>query len=485
MSELKRNKIMSKDAGGEYVLNLTLGDVFISFHHKNHNCIGFFVKQNELNDDHFKSIDNQVKSYFTNLAENEIEVKIIGSSFSIKRIELYFKRYQFQHLKKIEKDSNVDVVFQPEMNKVRVTKDDHTVAAPALVQSKGKFKVLVVDDSKAIRNILSRIFSTDDTLEVCAMTDKPSEVESLIIKYKPDVITLDIHMPEMDGIALLKQITPKYNIPTIMISSISFAEGPLVLEALENGAIDYIQKPEVHEIDRVTPMIIEKVKTAAKLNSLKKAGIKSKRVVVEKIKQTTNLESLIVLGSSTGGTEAIRNILTALPDQIPPMLIVQHIPPVFSAAFAKRMNELCQFEVKEAVDGDEVKANRVLVAPGGKQMKMLYKNSKAFVEINDDEPVNRFKPSVDYLFKSVAESLFTHTVAVILTGMGKDGAKGMLELRNLGVRTIAQDEETCVVFGMPKEAIAIGGAEYVEPLSKIAERIVALTKEKTSIKKIG
>jgi two-component system chemotaxis response regulator CheB len=483
MSETNTKKMMSKSEGGEYVLNLSLGDVFISFHHKSQNCIGFFVKKSDLNEEHFKNIDSQVKAYFINQSESEIEVKIIGSGFSIKRIEMYFKRYQFQHLKKIEKDSNVDVVFQPSMNKVRVTKDEHATAT--LNPVKTKHKVLVVDDSKAIRNILSRIFSTDDSLEVCAMTDNPSEVESLILKHNPDVITLDIHMPQLDGISLLKQITPKFNIPTIMISSISLAEGPLVLEALENGAIDYIQKPEVHEIDRVTPMIIEKVKTAAKLNSLKKAGIKPRRIVVEKIKQTSNLNSLIVLGSSTGGTEAIRNILTAFPDQIPPMLIVQHIPPVFSAAFAKRMNELCNFEVKEAVNGDEVKPNRVLVAPGGKQMKMVYKNSKAYVEITDDEPVNRFKPSVDYMFKSVAESLFTHTVAVILTGMGKDGAKGMLELRNLGVRTIAQDEESCVVFGMPKEAIAIGAAEYVEPLTNIAERIVALTKEKNSIKKIS
>ena len=485
MSEVNTKKIMSKSEGGEYILNLSLGDVFISFHHNSQNCVGFFVKKSDLTEEYFKSIDTQVKAYFSDLVENEIEVKIIGSGLSIRRIEMYFNRYQFQHLKKIEKDSSFDVVFQPAMNKVRVTKDDHAFMTLAPPQTKIKYKVLVVDDSKAIRNILSRIFSTDDSLEVCAMTDNPNEVESLILKHRPDVITLDIHMPHMDGIALLKQITPKFNIPTIMISSISLAEGPLVLEALENGAIDYIQKPEVHEIDRVTPTIIEKVKTAAKLNSLKKAGIKTRRIVVEKIKQTTNLNSLIVLGSSTGGTEAIRNILTALPDQIPPMLIVQHIPPVFSAAFAKRMNELCQFEVKEAVNGDEVKANRVLVAPGGKQMKLVYKNSKAYVEINDDEPVNRFKPSVDYMFKSVAESLFTHTVAVILTGMGKDGAKGMLELRSLGVRTIAQDEESCVVFGMPKEAIAIGAAEYIEPIANIAERIVALTKEKNTIKKIS
>ena len=194
-------------------------------------------------------------------------------------------------------------------------------------------------------------------------------------------------------------------------------------------------------------------------------------------------QAIGIITSPTGA--AIRDIITALPDQIPPMLIVQHIPAVFSAAFAKRMNDLCPFEVKEAANGDEVRANRILIAPGGQQMKMVYKNGKAIVEINDDEPVNRFKPSVDYLFFSVAKNLYTHTVAIILTGMGKDGAKGMLELRKNGVRTIAQDEMSSVVFGMPKEAIALGGAEYIEPLNQIAERITLLTKEKSKLKKIG
>jgi two-component system chemotaxis response regulator CheB len=235
------------------------------------------------------------------------------------------------------------------------------------------------------------------------MAERPSEVEALILKYKPDVITLDIHMPEMDGVTLLKQIAPKFNIPTVMISSISMAEGPMVLEALENGAVDYIQKPELSEIVKVTPLILEKVRMAAQANLSKPSHNKKSKPV--QTKALCDLSSLIVLGSSTGGTEAIREIITALPDKIPPMLIVQHIPAVFSAAFAKRMNDLCPFEVKEAEDGDEVRANRILIAPGGKQMKFIYKNGKGTVEINDDEPVNRFKPSVDYLFSSVAKNI--------------------------------------------------------------------------------
>jgi len=316
------------------------------------------------------------------------------------------------------------------------------------------------------------------------MAEKPSEVEELIIKHRPDVITLDIHMPEMNGVMLLKEISSKYNIPTIVVSSISMDssnESPLVLEALENGAIDYIQKPEFSEIQKITPILLEKIRTAAKANLIKSP--RSKKISVIKTTAACDLNSLIVLGSSTGGTEAIRQILLGLPDQIPPMLIVQHIPAVFSLAFSKRMNDLCPFDVKEAENGDEVRANRVLIAPGGRQMKFVHKNGKNFVEVNDDEPVNRFKPSVDYMFLSVAKNIYTNTIAVILTGMGRDGAKGLLELRNLGARTIVQDELSSVVFGMPKEAIAIGGAEYVEPLKEIAERITLLTNEKSSIKK--
>jgi two-component system chemotaxis response regulator CheB len=165
------------------------------------------------------------------------------------------------------------------------------------------------------------------------------------------------------------------------------------------------------------------------------------------------------------------------------MLIVQHIPAVFSLAFANRMNDLCSFEVKEAADGDEVKANRVLIAPGGKQMKMVIRNNKTYVEINDDEPVNRFKPSVDYLFNSVEKNLNCHTVAVLLTGMGKDGAKGMLALKNKNVQTIAQDEKSCVVFGMPREAIEIGAVNYIEAIDNVAEKICILTNEKSKIHK--
>lgn len=473
--------LMTKKKGGEHLIKLTLGDAYVSFHTAEGNCAGFFLRMKDLNKSVLDTMFSKVIEEISLAELIKAEAKIIATSSSLKIVEEFLLEKKIRNIKKVEKEGIVEVMFLPALNRVKVSKEPLSEGATRKTFS--KFKVLIVDDSKTIRNILSRIFSTDSEFEVCAMAERPSEVEALILKHKPDVITLDIHMPEMDGVALLKQIAPKFNIPTVMISSISMAEGPLVLEALENGAVDYIQKPELSEIEKVTPLILEKVRTVAKANLTKsshKRNVKSVQVTSH-----CDLNSFIVLGSSTGGTEAIKDILTALPNQIPPMLIVQHIPAVFSAAFAKRMNDLCAFEVKEAENGDEVKPNRVLIAPGGQQMKFIHKNGKSTVEINDDEPVNRFKPSVDYMFLSVAKNIYTHTVAVILTGMGKDGAKGMLELKKLGVRTIAQDEATSVVFGMPKEAIALGAADYVEPLSEIAERITILTNEKSKAKKIS
>lgn len=476
MNKMQPQKIQTSKEGGEFLLSLHPGDVFLSFHHSSNDCAAIHLRKNNLNDSMFDQTMKQVVDYFSGDL-SRVELKIITSEKSIAIINQYFDKIVFSSVKKIEKNFQVEVCFLPQLNKVRVSKEP--APAVAVKATPAKIKVLIVDDSKTIRTILSKIFSSDPIFEVCAMAEKPSEVEALILKHSPDVITLDIHMPEMDGVTLLKTIiTPKYRIPTVMISSISMAEGPMVLDALENGAVDYIQKPEMSEIESVTPIILEKVRIAALSNNGKKS--RSERPVAIRSNTKCNLDSLIVLGSSTGGTEAIRDILTAMPEQIPPMLIVQHIPAVFSLAFAKRMNELCPFEVKEAADGDEVKMNRVLIAPGGSQMKMVHKAGKTYVEINDDEPVNRFKPSVDYMFLTVAKSFYIHTVAVILTGMGKDGARGMLELRNLGARTIAQDEESSIVFGMPKEAINIGGAEYVESLSAIAEKICVLTSQKKS-----
>jgi chemotaxis response regulator CheB/chemotaxis methyl-accepting protein methylase len=342
-------------------------------------------------------------------------------------------------------------------------------------------KVLIVDDSKTIRQILNKIISEDPGLKVVAEAERPSQVEALIVKHKPDVITLDIQMPEMDGVALLKIIHPKYHIPTVMISAISKEEGPQVLQALEAGAIDYIQKPQLNDLDEVSKVIRERINIAAGAKIRRRTASPRRSAI-----KTKNFEkqSLIVLGASTGGTEAIREILQSLPSAIPPILIVQHIPPVFSTAFANRLNDLCLFKVHEAKDGEEVLENNVYIAPGGTQMGVRAEANKLVIQITDEAPVNRHKPSVDYLFQSVAQAKLSRLTAVILTGMGGDGSKTMKVLRDQGAHTIAQNEETCVIFGMPKEAIKLGGAEFVLGLDEIAQKMLDLSLERP-VRKIG
>lgn len=334
-----------------------------------------------------------------------------------------------------------------------------------------KKKVLIVDDSKTIRQILTKIISEDPMLEVIAQTENPLDVEDLILKHKPDVITLDIHMPQMDGVTLLKKINARFSIPCVMISSISKEEGTQVLDALEAGAIDYIQKPQMSDLREVSIQIQERIKTAAQVKVKKRSKNITKSIISNSLLDKQNL---IVIGSSTGGTEALKEILQSLPKEIPPILIVQHIPPVFSAAFAKRLNDLCPFEVKEAEHGDEIKPNRVIIAQGAKQMGIKALKDKLIISVNDDPPMNRHKPSVDYLFSSASNLGSKKIVAVILTGMGADGAKMMKKLRDQGVRTIAQDKETCVVFGMPREAIEMNAAEFILPLEKIGNKILDL-----------
>lgn len=470
----KVNTFYTSDDLKEYTFIIKSGGVFISIHAENKKVASIYLEASNLNDIRLQEFRRNAEAFLKTNFKN-CELKMIGMIQSINKCTKIFLDNQFSLVKRIIRENDVEIIFTPSQGRIRVAKEFSSEVKPA-----GKTKVLIVDDSKTIRNILQKIFSQDPNLEVIGSLERPSEVEPFILKNRPDVITLDIHMPEMDGVSLLKKIYPKFKIPTVMISSISLAEGPMVFDALENGAVDYIQKPEAKDIADLTPIIIEKIKLAASVKTqakkVQEAGVK--------VKSKSSQDSLVVIGSSTGGTEALRAILTALPDQIPPILIVQHIPAVFSLAFAKRMNDLCSFEVIEATNGDEVKPNRVLIAPGGKQMKLVNKNGKQFVEINDDAPVNRFKPSVDYLFESVVKNMYCHTIAVMLTGMGKDGAREMLNLKKNGAVTIAQNEETCVVFGMPREAIAVGAVDFVEPLQNIAERITSCSNN-SMYKKVG
>lgn len=354
--------------------------------------------------------------------------------------------------------------------------------APNLGSANRKIRVLIVDDSTTIQKLLQQIISKDPRFEVVGMAERPSQVEELIRQNKPDVITMDIHMPEMDGVTLLRKIQPKYQIPTVMITSIQKEEGPLVLQALEAGAVDYIQKPTAKDLREVSQLILERLQTAAKANL--KSRVRPRRTSVRSAIQVDQ-ETLVLIGASTGGTEAIKSVLEGLPQNIPPILIVQHIPPVFSAAFAQRLNNLFSFEVREAKDGDRVGPNLVLIAPGGCQMGLKSVGGQLFVTVNDSAPVNRHKPSVDYLFQSAASLKVPKLVAAILTGMGADGARQMKVLKDVGARTIAQDESTSVVYGMPREAVAKGGVEFELPLDQVAEKISALCNEKLKTKKVA
>lgn len=345
-----------------------------------------------------------------------------------------------------------------------------------------KRKVLIVDDSKTIRELLQRVLKEDPDFEIIGMASDAIEASNIILKNKPDVITLDIHMPGMSGVQWLEKLLPTNPIPVVMISSLQLQEGNEVFHALELGAVDYIQKPSLSELAFVGPIIREKVKVASYAKVIRLQQLAPKLVRVTSIVRTTSLDTnfILAMGASTGGTEALKNVLCSLPERIPPTVIVQHIPPVFSKTFADRMNELCRFEVKEAEDRDELLSSRVLIAPGGKQMK-IQKTTKGFcVRITDESPVNRHKPSVDYLFHSVASVIGKKSVGVILTGMGNDGAQGLLAMRKQGAQTIGQDEASSVVYGMPRVAYEIGAVEKVAPLSEIPKLILNCLERKSA-----
>lgn len=420
-------------------------------------------------------VEKQLKS-----SGKEIHYKIIGDANLAQKFDEVFRAYKWSKDKIVAKFGETEIFYDSGTQRIKVSKAEEDVVAPPVVR-KEKIKVMIVDDSKTIRDLLEKIFAKDNSLEVVASIAHPKDVEDSIKKLKPDVITLDVHMPEMNGVELLRKIFPTYKIPTVMISSISLEDGTYILDALEIGAVDYIKKPEFSELATVMPIILEKVKAAAEAKIVSSKKMERASLSYQKIDQ----DNLIVIGSSTGGTEALKNILVRLPAQIPPILIVQHIPAVFSEAFANRMNTLCPFTVSEAKDGDIVEPNHVYIAQGGKQMKLLKRNGALQIQVNDDEPTNRHKPSVDYLFDSVALINPPKLVSVILTGMGGDGARGMRKLRDLGASTIAQNEESCVVFGMPREAIKLGGAEKILHLDQIADEIVSLVSEKSKIKKTG
>lgn len=371
----------------------------------------------------------------------------------------------FQIEKIVERSGAFEIRFEPAGGRLQVS-----ALEKAREKSRPRIRVMIIDDSPLICSILSNIISQDKDMEVVGTVGHPKEVEAAIEKFRPDVVTLDIYLPDMNGVEVLKEYVHPKGIPAIIFTSVSAEEGPLVLNALEAGAVDYIQKPSAQEVNVATPMILAKLKAAAKI--VPRVGTNEIVGMAKGDPKEIDQTRLIAIGSSTGGTKALSEILTRLPKEIPPIVVAQHIPAGFSKAFADRLNAICAFEVCEARHGDVVRAGRVLVAPGGKQMRLVRGQNGLTVCIEESISNQLHKPSVDVLFQSVRETCGPEAVAILLTGMGADGAKSMLALKQNGCATIAQDEASCIVFGMPQAAMQLGAAGKMVPLLGIAQELV-------------
>ncbi len=337
-----------------------------------------------------------------------------------------------------------------------------------------KIKVLVVDDSALIRQVLSEILNQAGDIEVVGTAQDPIFAMEKISRLKPDVITLDVEMPRMDGLTFLGKLMKSNPIPVLMVSALTQKDARVTIEALELGAIDYIQKPTIDVAKGVVELgeeIVRKVRIAANARAKIGAGGRRPRPVPS-ICGFSTTDKIIAIGASTGGTKAITDIVSTLPETTPGVVIVQHMPPAFTRSFAKRLNSLSRLDVKEASTGDRIVRGTVLIAPGNKHLVIRRNGAMYYTEVKDGPMVNFVRPSVDVLFNSVAEQAGRNAVGVILTGMGEDGAKGLLEMKRKGAFTIAQDEASSIVFGMPKKAIEIGAAERVASLEEIPRIIM-------------
>ncbi len=342
---------------------------------------------------------------------------------------------------------------------------------------KNKIKVLIVDDSPTIRDILQNALSKDPLIEVVGTAPDPFVARDKILQLSPDVITLDIEMPHMDGLTFLKKLMHYRPMPVIIVSSLSPKGSEIAMQALSYGAIDVLCKPKSGKSAEEMTLLLRDAIIAAASAKIGNSWWKTQAVVDKPAPWNGPTEKLIAIGASTGGTRAIHDILTKMPAASPPILVVQHLPEYLTNSFAERLNNLCSIEVKEAANGDEVIPGRALIAPGNMHMVLRPSGDTYRVEIKDGPLVSRHRPSIDILFKSVARATKGNAIGVLLTGMGTDGATGLLEMRNGGASTIAQDEKSCVVFGMPKEAIQLGAAEHILPLNDIPSQILASAKK--------
>lgn len=340
-----------------------------------------------------------------------------------------------------------------------------------------------MDDSAVVRKILSTGLSKDHGIEVVGTAADPFIARDKIINLKPDVITLDVEMPRMDGISFLQRLMTYYPLPVIMVSSLTQTGCETTLKALEVGALDFVAKPSLdvsHTLNEIVTELAEKIKESANVKVKKKEYFKStgKNTITRHTETSHALinstHKIIAIGASTGGTEALKEVLMQMPPNAPGILIVQHMPQLFTKSFADRLNSLCSIEIREAKDGDSVIPGLALIAPGNYHMELRRNGARYYITTNQEPPVRRHRPSVEVLFESVAKYAGSNAVGVIMTGMGDDGASGLLKMKESGAKTLAQDEESCVVFGMPKEAIKLGAVDTVVPLNKITPSILSL-----------
>lgn len=334
-------------------------------------------------------------------------------------------------------------------------------------------RVLVVDDSAIVRKVLTEELSKFNDIEVVGTAMDPYVARDKIVKLKPDVVTLDVEMPRMDGLSFLAKLMKHYPIPVVIVSSLTPKNSEAALRALELGAVEVISKPgSQFSTPDVAHHLVHAIRAAAVAKLPQRQKTTESPPVTASSVQLSQLQTthkILAIGASTGGTQAIETMLRRLPVTAPGTVIVQHMPAGFTATFAERLNRVCAMEVREARDGDSVVPGVALLAPGNYHMLLTQSGARYMVRIKDGPRVHYQRPSVDVLFQSVARSAGRNAVGVILTGMGADGAKGLLAMRQAGAHTIAQDEHTCVVFGMPKEAIALGAAAEVVPLPHIAD----------------
>lgn len=335
-----------------------------------------------------------------------------------------------------------------------------------------KIKVLIVDDSAVVRKVFKEELSREKDIEIVGTAPDPYVARDKIVKLKPDVITLDIEMPRMDGITFLRKLMKHYPLPVIIVSSLTKKGGKLALEALSLGALEVISKPSsAYSVGEMSVQLIDKIRAVARVKVEQKSQREDDtsnqiKPAPKALSETTN--KIIAIGASTGGTEALKVVLTAMPPNAPGILVVQHMPANFTTSFAERLNDLSAITVKEAADGDSVVNGQALIAPGNYHMLLKRSGARYYVQIKQGPLVHHQRPAVDVLFHSVANYAGSNAVGAVLTGMGADGAQGLLKMKEAGARTMAQDEKSCIIFGMPKEAIKLGAAEKVVPLDQIA-----------------